>query len=156
MTYDPYPTKCNICGGHVSLTTTFMIYGRNYGTGLVYSCDKCGARVGTYPRLPEERKKKKPPRATGILADEYTRNLRMRAHGYFDSLWSGKRNSLKVRAHCYWTLAGILGVPEPQAHFAMMNREELKDALRTMHDHWDYMLEDASNFEQMTLGKEKK
>jgi DNA-directed RNA polymerase subunit RPC12/RpoP len=90
MTYNPYPTRCNICGGPVLLKSDYMIYGRRIGPGSIYSCSKCGARVGTHPRLPNE--KNKPPRALGVLADEPMRELRIRCHGFFDTLWRNKQD----------------------------------------------------------------
>lgn len=48
--------------------------------------------------------------------------MKDRAHQAFDPIW---RHGLTNRATAYRLLAAALGVPEPEAHMAVMSRENL-------------------------------
>lgn len=43
-----HPTRCNICGGPVTYGSNARIYGKEYGSGYCYLCERCGAYVGTH------------------------------------------------------------------------------------------------------------
>ena len=58
-----HPTRCNICGGPVTYGSNARIYGREYGSGYCYLCERCGAYVGTHKPRPRE--------ALGLLRDLY-------------------------------------------------------------------------------------
>ena len=60
-----HPTRCNICGGRVTYGSNARVYGREYGSGYCYLCERCGAYVGTHKPRPRE--------ALGLLADESMR-----------------------------------------------------------------------------------
>jgi len=121
------PTKCNICGGKVSYVPSSFIYGqgRSYGSGFAYWCRKCGAYVGTH--------KNSPRCAMGILADNEMRELRIRAHGLFDSKWSNSRE----RSAAYDKLAGLLGISYKHCHFSWFDKDRLREAIRILEEEWD-------------------
>ena len=114
---DKHPTKCHICGGDVKYEKNSVIYGRQYGSGYCYRCQKCGAFVGTHAPRPRE--------ALGILADERTRNLRKTAHRLFDKLEG-------TRTQRYAELARLLGINKEDCHFGYMNSDELERAIQIM------------------------
>ena len=77
------PTRCNICGGPVTYGSNARVYGREYGSGYCYLCERCGAYVGTHKPRPRE--------ALGLLADEPMRTGKKMCHAIFDSFWKGNQ-----------------------------------------------------------------
>ena len=67
-----HPTRCNICGGPVTYGSNARIYGREYGSGYCYLCERCGAYVGTHKPRPRE--------ALGLLANEPMRTGKKMCH----------------------------------------------------------------------------
>lgn len=113
------PTKCNICGGHVSLIKT-----KKYKSGYMYSCDICRAQVGTHPTEPNV--------AMGILADSETRKKRVEVHKLLDRFWRSQTGRTKK----YSKLAQELGINEEDCHIAYMDLETLKKAEQILLKWW--------------------
>lgn len=117
-----YPKICNICGGKVEYISNANIYGRTYGNGFCYRCQKCGAYVGTHVPRPRQ--------ALGILANEEMRKMKMACHEIFDSMW---RNH-KQRERCYRRLAEAMGIPTEECHFGYFDSEQLASAYKILRE----------------------
>lgn len=111
------PKKCNICGGNVIYTKNSIIYGKEYGSGFCYFCEKCNAYVGTHKPRPKE--------ALGILANAEMRKLKMKAHSIFDKLRGSKREKYK-------RLAKLMNINEADCHFGYMDTHQLIKAINIM------------------------
>ena len=116
------PTVCNICGGEVIFTDNARIYGRPYGSGKMYLCTNCGARVGTHEPRPDE--------AYGILSNEEMRTLKKKCHELFDLKWkdSEPRERRKKRNKAYKKLAKQLGISVEDCHFGFFDMDMLRKA----------------------------
>lgn len=110
------PTKCNICGGDVILTSNSVIYGKEFGNGKIYYCTSCEAYVGTHKYRDDE--------AMGILANKETRELRLHCHKIFDEMWTTK----KERSNLYKKLADKLKINLEDCHFGYMDYNMLNEA----------------------------
>lgn len=98
------------------------IYGKDYGSGFVYVCRKCGAYVGTH--------KNSPKCAMGLLADNEMRMLRQELHKLFDRTWENR----KERTENYKKLAVLLGVDDKHSHIAWMDKKLLRKAIEILKD----------------------
>ena len=116
------PKKCNLCDGNVMYTSNSEIYGKEYGSGKCYICERCGAYVGTHEPRPEE--------ALGLLANEEMRTMKMACHDAFDRLWLDSKDRRGERIKCYEWLAEKMGLPLELTHFGYMNLEQLKQAYK--------------------------
>lgn len=114
-----HPTKCNICGGKVS-----YLKSSKYKSGYMYSCDKCHAQVGTFPKNKDI--------AMGILADSETREKRIKVHRLFDRFW--RKNC--GRSKRYKQLAAELGIEEQYCHFSLMDLDTLNRAEQILLKWW--------------------
>lgn len=117
---EPYPTKCNICGGKVIYMSNAKIYGKEYGSGKCYFCTKCGAYVGTHKPRPKE--------ALGILANAEMREMKMKCHELFDQKWKNEQTFKKrcsARKKAYRELSGKLNIPIEECHFGYFDMEML-------------------------------
>ena len=117
------PTICNICGGKVIYTSNSKIYGREYGSGKMYFCTECDAYVGTHIPRPKE--------AFGILANEEMRQMKMKCHELFDTLWESEPSSRKkhiARQKAYKDLAKKLNIPVEECHFGYFDMDMLNKA----------------------------
>lgn len=120
---DLHPKICNICNGDVIFTDNKIIYGKNYGSGKMYICTKCGAYVGTHEPRPTE--------AFGLLADKQMRDMKMKCHELFDAKWRHEKTS-KARHHArnkaYENLAKALNIPLNECHFGYFDIDMLNKA----------------------------
>lgn len=114
------PTSCNLCGGFVIYTTNDKIYGKKYGSGYCYLCNKCGAYVGTHKPRPKE--------ALGLLSNAEMRKMKMYCHELFDSKWRGKKKGSKIRCNLYKKLAEAMGIDINECHFGYFDMNELQKA----------------------------
>lgn len=117
------PTICNICGGHVIYASNSMIYGKEYGSGKMYYCTKCGAYVGTHEPRPEE--------ALGILGNKEMRDMKMKCHKLFDRKWQNEPTSKKrhiARRNAYKWLADELKISVEDCHFGYFDMNMLNKA----------------------------
>ena len=114
----PIPKTCVYCNGKVSLISNAFVYGREYGNGLCYFCEKCNCYVGVH-------NDKVTP--LGVLANNTMRLLKKRCHSTFDPLWqSGKI----TRNNAYSKLAKRLNIPLNECHFGWFDEPMLKRALK--------------------------
>lgn len=125
---DLYPKRCNICGGDVSFVRNSLIYGKRYGSGYAYLCERCGAYVGTH--------KDAPTKAMGILSNIEMRKWKVRCHEIFDSLWRGKSRAQRKREALYAWLAKKMNIPVEECHFGYFDLEQLKRAHRILLSVW--------------------
>ena len=120
ITYElGHPTVCNLCGGKVS-----YIKSNKYRSGYMYSCDNCGAQVGTFPKDIDI--------AMGVLADSKTREKRIQVHRLFDRFWRSNTGRRKK----YQKLAAELGIDPKVCHFAYMDMETLIKAEQILLKWW--------------------
>lgn len=120
VTINTHPTRCNICGGSVTYGSNARVYGREYGSGYCYLCERCGAYVGTHKPRPRE--------ALGLLADEPMRTGKKMCHALFDPLWQGKPKAHKKRNDLYSWLAHEMGIPVEDCHFGYFDIDQLRRA----------------------------
>ena len=119
VSYEPFPTTCNICGGRV----LFNACDKSKSTsGYVYYCTQCHSWVGTKPDNIRE--------ALGLLANYDIRKRRVELHRWFDKLWKNH----KERANLYSKLANEMGVEE--IHFSRLSSEELDKAETIIKKWW--------------------
>lgn len=121
------PTICNLCNGEVIYTSNSKIYGREYGSGKMYFCTKCGAYVGTHIPRPKE--------AFGILANEEMREMKKKCHSLFDEKWIHEKTiqqKKKARKKAYKWLADTLGIAVEECHFGYFDIALLKQAYETL------------------------
>ncbi len=123
---DLHPTVCNLCGGEVEYIENYKVYGQSYGSGWMYRCKKCDARVGTHKPHPTE--------ALGILSDSYMQKAKKMCHEAIDELWKGQRNEKKARTAIYADLAERLGLDFESCHIGYFDLELLRSAYRAIMD----------------------
>lgn len=124
---DLQPKKCNLCDGRVIYTSNSKIYGREYGSGKMYYCTKCGAYVGTHRPKPKE--------ALGILANKEMRNMKMKCHELFDARWKNEQTGKvrhKKRREAYKWLARELNISIEECHFGYFDLDMLEKAYQLM------------------------
>ena len=114
----PKPKVCNLCGGDVKLVNNSVIYGKSYGNGKAYLCQKCGAYVGVVPGFSN--------RALGILANSKMRSLKVACHALFDPYWQSHKMS---RSEAYRRLAADMNLEVRDCHFGYFDEPTLKKAL---------------------------
>jgi len=104
--------NCNICGQQAEWVENKEIYGRNYGKSyMMWLCKACGAYVGCHNNT------KKP---LGTMADKELRELRMKCHALFDTLW---KTGYMKRKEAYRFLMIKLNLTNTEAHIGMFNKE---------------------------------
>lgn len=116
------PTICNLCGGKVIYTTNDVIYGKRYGSGYCYLCERCGASVGTHKPRPDE--------ALGLLANREMKNMKIKCHDAFDKLWSNREQ----RNFLYEKLASSLGISVDDCHFGYFDLDMLHKAYEVLQE----------------------
>lgn len=134
-----YPDTCNLCGGAVVFTSNAAIYGRKYGSGMCYLCQRCGAYVGTH--VPHPRK------ALGLLADKEMRDMKIACHAIFDAKWKGRNKASKKRRNLYQWLAEQMNIPVTECHFGHFDKQELEQAYRILKqvEHEELIYDNAGN-----------
>lgn len=128
-----FPTECNICSGQVIYTSNSKIYGREYGSGKMYYCTKCGAYVLTHISRPKE--------AFGLLADEPMRDMKRKCHKLFDEKWIHEKTiklKKKARKKAYKDLANKLCIPVRDCHFGYFDMDMLNKS-------YEILMEDIKN-----------
>lgn len=108
--------KC-FCGSDAHLQSNSVIYGREYGNGKAYICDRwpeCDGAVGTHPD----------GKPLGELTNGETRKLRRKLHSIVDPLWQNQnRTKRKARGSVYGWLQRITGLSPKECHIAMFDAE---------------------------------
>lgn len=104
-----HPCTC-FCGSPASLQSNSVIYGREYGNGKAYICDRwpvCDGMVGTHPD----------GKPLGTPIDGKTRQLRRKIHSIIDPLWQNQeRPRRKARGSVYGWLCKITGMTPKECH----------------------------------------
>ncbi|MFP4336390.1 MAG: zinc-finger-containing protein [Halothece sp.] len=114
---------CPYCRQKTSFVDSSVIYGKSYG--MIYICFECDAYVGCH---------KGTDQAKGSLANQYLRELRKKAHSFFDPLWKAKMkrdNCSKndARNAAYDWLSKQLGTPRYRTHIGMFNEEQCQQVI---------------------------
>lgn len=115
------------CGSTASLRSNTVVYGREWGNGLVWLCDQwpsCDGRVGTHSD----------GRPLGALADEETRRLRVSVHALVDPIWqrqvaAGSCSKRRARGNAYAWLQQTLGRTAEECHIGSFTADECRRAL---------------------------
>ena len=110
------PSKCNICGGEVSYCSNARVYGKEYGSGKMYYCEKCGAYVGTSKTRPRD--------AVGILANAEMRDIRKKCHDLIEKKWKTGENEREK----YALLAQELDIPLSECQLGCLVLTTLRKA----------------------------
>jgi hypothetical protein len=113
---------CPYCEGKPKLTSSKVVYGKDYGP--IWLCS-CGAFVGCHPGT------EKP---LGMVANQELRQLRKEAHHCFDLVWKtavrvfgvSKHNA---RNHAYERLSLLTGTPRKYMHIAMLDEDECRNII---------------------------
>lgn len=117
------PPTCPYCKGKAVLVDSSFLYGgKSYGN--VWMCHPCDAYVGTHPN----------GKPLGRLANKELRELRKKAHAYFDRLWKAKMRRDKcsrsaARKAGYKWLAEQLDMPVEKCHIAMFGIRRCKKVI---------------------------
>lgn len=70
-----------------------------------------------------------PQKAMGILADADMRNMKVKCHTLFDSMWKASgAGRTKRRKRLYVHLAELMSIPVCDCHFGYFTMEQLKQA----------------------------
>lgn len=102
---------CPYCKGQARFMSSKEFYGRDYGSNI-YVCRPCDAYVGTH---------KGSATPLGTLANGVTRQWRMNAHNWFDSLWKRK---IMSRSRAYQWMRENMGLTAEEAHIGRFNAEQ--------------------------------
>lgn len=130
-----HPEICNLCNGKVVYTGNEKIYGRKYGSGMMYYCTSCGAYVGTHEPRPDE--------AYGILANQEMREMKRKCHDLFDESWLHENNRRKARKKAYQDLANKLDIPVEECHFGFFDMDMLQRVYGILKGGNNYELSDS-------------
>lgn len=105
------------CGSTAHIQSNSMIYGREYGNGKAYICDRwpeCDGAIGTDPQ----------GKPLGTMCDGKTRKLRRKLHAIVDPLWRNQdRPKRKARGSVYGWIQRITGMSPKECHIAMFDAE---------------------------------
>jgi hypothetical protein len=110
--------KCPYCGSGVKLQNSTTIYSKDYGN--IYVCGNypnCDAYVGTH---------KGTNKPLGRLANKKLRELKKKAHLYFDSIWKYRKLKTKdknSRKLAYKWLSEQLGIDVNDTHIGYFDEE---------------------------------
>ena len=127
---------CPNCGAPVDYGSNAVIYGRPFGSGLVYICSRfpvCDTYVGAHGERANEEQRYLP---MGTMADATLRSLRKRVHNMIDTYW--QVSSVMSRPAVYRHLAVLLNIPFEKAHVAMLDVGQCQFVL----DHWEESMPD--------------
>lgn len=112
---------CLSCHGGVTFHEhNSIVYGRDYGNGMIYICNNfpsCNSYVGVHTDT---------GKPLGSVAGKSIRAARMAAHGAFDKLWrQGEMDRRFIkRENAYEWLAQYLGMPRPDVHIGLFDEAQ--------------------------------
>lgn len=140
--------KC-FCGSEATLQSNAIIYGREYGNGKMYICNRypvCTGAVGIHPN----------GKPLGTMVDESTRKLRRKVHSIIDPLWKQQaRSKRKARGSVYGWLQRITGLSPKQCHVGMFDAEMCIEVLGLIADHpYEHRHVTVKKGEQPTIKEE--
>jgi hypothetical protein len=110
--------QCPYCKSNAVLASSVEVYGLDYG--YIYKCSNypiCDAYVGTH---------KGTTKPLGRLANKELRELKKKAHLYFDYMWKSRNSKLKVknsRKKAYKWLSEQLGISVNDTHIGYFDKE---------------------------------
>lgn len=108
---------CHYCNVPTEYVDSSIIYGKSYG--MIYHCPQCRSYVGVHKDSPEI--------SLGRVANYELREMKKRAHFYFDQLWKKAieegRSKKKARGAAYKWLADKIGVDRDQCHIGFFDQE---------------------------------
>lgn len=119
--------RCPYCNDPTDLIDSAEIYGKSYG--MIYICRPCHAYVGVHSGT---------TRALGRIADQNLRELKKRAHQYFDPIWRDKLiNDIwpeyvpdtSNREKAYIWLTGKMGLAREDCHIGMFDEDQCLKAI---------------------------
>lgn len=112
----PQDVYCDYCGRKTEFVDNKIIYGKSYGSRMIYLCRNCMAYVGVH---------KGTAKPLGRLANAQLRYWKKQAHEAFDPLWKCGRfkNNRKV---AYAWLAGKMELPVEKTHIGMFDVGDCK------------------------------
>lgn len=98
---------CPYCGRESEYVDSIEVYHTSYG--MIYLCRHCDAYVGVHRGT---------DKALGRLAQKRLRQLKHKAHEYFDKVW---KNKYMTRHEAYAWLSEVLEIPAEYAHIGMFS-----------------------------------
>lgn len=111
---------CPYCNSKTRVTTEKEIYKKTYKNRVQYCCDnfpKCDSYVGTHEN----------GTPLGRLSNKRLRKLKIRAHKYFDKLYSSE---LITRTEAYFLLSKHLELPEELTHIGLFNEKTCHEVVK--------------------------
>lgn len=108
------------CGAGSRLQSNALVYGREYGNGKIFLCERfpvCRGYVGTH----------NDGRPLGTIVDKETKQLRMQVHALIDPLW---KSGQYRRGEVYRKIADALG--KSSYHTGETTADECKEILTTI------------------------
>ena len=122
---------CPYCNKESKYVNSSIIYGKDYG--MLYLCEDCNAYCGVHKgtNIP-----------LGTLANRILRDLRKKAHSYFDRFYKEKlidqiykkKSDLSRRNKSYLWLSLQLNLPLNETHIGMFDEDRCKDVIRICSD----------------------
>lgn len=122
-----YPITC-FCGSRGVLASNSILYGREYGIGKAYFCERfpdCDGMVGVHPN----------GKPLGTMIDGGTRKWRKKVHATIDPLWqSQERAKKKARGSVYGWLQRITGMSAKDCHVGHFDAETCQRVLKLIEE----------------------
>lgn len=115
------------CGSPAKKASNATIYGREYGNGIAWICERfpaCRGYVGAHPD----------GRPLGTIVDQETKKLRMKVHALIDPLWKNATNGRsrkRNRGSVYGWMRRIMELDRPY-HTGELSKEECLRALEVI------------------------
>lgn len=106
---------CPYCNKETEFVDSSVVYGKSYG--MIYLCRPCKAYCGVH---------KDTNKSKGSLANAELRELRKKAHLYFDKIWKDKHLE---RNKAYQWLSERLGISRDECHIGLFDIKRCKDAI---------------------------
>lgn len=121
-----YPVTC-FCGSPAHLHSNKALYGREFGIGMAYICDRffetpsaCRGSVGVHPN----------GKPLGTIPDAQTKAMRIKLHAIIDPLWKNQdRAKRKARGSVYGWLQRIMGMTSEECHIGNFDADTCLKAM---------------------------
>lgn len=110
---------CPYCGQQPKFVDSIEIYG-NRSFGKIYLCRSCDAYVGVHKGTEDP---------LGRLANKELRELKVKAHYWFDRLWKDPNGPGCTRREAYDWLSQKMGIPLIYTHIGMFDEEQCRQAI---------------------------
>lgn len=118
-----YAINCH-CGSPAHLQSNSVLYGKEYGNGKAYICDRfpaCRGSVGVHPN----------GKPLGSIPDDETKGLRRQLHATIDHLWMNRPHNQrkKYRGKVYGWLRHITGMTAEECHIGNFDEDTCRRVL---------------------------